>query len=114
MKSCVKRTFLFIVRSKKEGAFCVWTKEELTQLLPKADSAGRNAAEIFFAAFGVKSDGNVNPAGDPHGELRGKNVLTRVGSKDEELVTKFGLRDLEELEQVLISAELYSAIFHHD
>jgi hypothetical protein len=51
-----------------EGAFYVWTKAELVRGLG-AD------AEWFCAHFGVEEDGNVPEARDPHGELRGKNVL---------------------------------------
>ena len=38
---------------------------------------GAKKVDVFNAVFGVKADGNVNPRGDPHGELKGKNVLTR-------------------------------------
>jgi len=57
-------------RSKKvEGAFYVWTKEELV--------AGLGAdADFFCAHFDVKPAGNV--ASDPHGEFGGKNVLRQL------------------------------------
>ena len=49
-----------------EGAFYVWTKEELDAVL------GADAA-FFCAHYGVKDDGNV--AHDPQGEFTGKNIL---------------------------------------
>lgn len=51
-----------------EGAFYVWTKEEI-------DAALGEDAAFFGAHFGVKAGGNVDPAHDPHGEFTGKNVL---------------------------------------
>jgi uncharacterized protein YyaL (SSP411 family) len=52
-----------------EGAFYVWTKEEIERLLDAGDSA------IFCRHFGVEPGGNVNPQADPHGEFTGKNIL---------------------------------------
>ena len=52
-----------------EGAFYVWTKDELVALLG-AD------AEFFCVHFDVKPEGNV--ASDPHGEFGGKNVLRQL------------------------------------
>ncbi len=51
-----------------EGAFYVWSAEELQALLG-ADYAW------FAAHFGVEPGGNVAAAQDPHGEFRGRNVL---------------------------------------
>ena len=49
--------------------------------------------DVFRTVFGVKSEGNVDPRGDPHGELKGKNVLTRIESPDaQSLVETFGLK----------------------
>ncbi len=56
-------------RGHAEGAFYVWTKEELGALLG-AD------AEFFCTHFDVKPDGNV--AHDPQGEFGGKNVLRQL------------------------------------
>jgi uncharacterized protein len=53
-----------------EGAFYVWTAEELRALL------GGDFG--FFAAhYGVQEHGNVPGELDPHGELRGKNILAQ-------------------------------------
>ncbi len=49
-----------------EGAFYVWTKEEIDAVLG-AD------AEFFCTHFGIKAGGNVDQ--DPQGEFVGKNVL---------------------------------------
>jgi uncharacterized protein YyaL (SSP411 family) len=57
----------------KEGAFYVWTKEEV-------DSALGADADVFNYLYGIQVDGNVPPGADPHGELLGKNVLIQLQS----------------------------------
>jgi uncharacterized protein YyaL (SSP411 family) len=52
-----------------EGAFFVWTQEEIEAALESG------AAALFCEHYGVRPGGNVNPESDPHGELTGKNVL---------------------------------------
>ena len=52
-----------------EGAFIVWTLEEIETVLETGDAA------LFCEHYGVRSNSNVDPASDPHGELTGKNVL---------------------------------------
>jgi uncharacterized protein YyaL (SSP411 family) len=52
-----------------EGAFFVWTKDEIEAALEPTDAA------LFCEYFGVMPSGNVDPSSDPHGELVGKNVL---------------------------------------
>ncbi|HKR53459.1 MAG TPA: thioredoxin domain-containing protein, partial [Chthoniobacterales bacterium] len=52
-----------------EGAFYVWTKQEI-------DDALGDDAPIFSVHYGVEENGNVPAGADPHGELRGKNILT--------------------------------------
>lgn len=66
-----------------EGAFYVWTAEELRALLG-------TDYEFFATQFGVREDGNVAGTLDPQGELRGKNILA---ARDSLAVTagKFGL-----------------------
>ncbi|MEY2497699.1 MAG: hypothetical protein QOD12_1255 [Verrucomicrobiota bacterium] len=56
---------------KREGAFYVWSKEEI-------NSALGSPAEIFNYHYGVKPDGNVPPGGDPHAEFTGKNILIEL------------------------------------
>ncbi len=55
----------------REGAFYVWTKDEIERLLNPEDAA------IFCRHFGVEPAGNVLPESDPHGEFPGKNILIR-------------------------------------
>ena len=54
---------------KVEGAFYVWTKDEIDQVL------GASAAAIFDFRYGVEAHGNTPEGSDPHGELRNQNVL---------------------------------------
>ena len=54
---------------KAEGAFYVWTAKEIEETL------GRPRAAEFSYVYGVEPQGNTSREGDPHGELRGKNVL---------------------------------------
>lgn len=46
-----------------EGAFYVWRAGELDIILGPED------ARVFGCHYGVRDEGNVNPAIDPHGEL---------------------------------------------
>jgi uncharacterized protein len=52
----------------KEGAFYVWTQEEIDK--PLGDDA-----EIFDFHYGVQAHGNAPEGSDPHDEFRGKNIL---------------------------------------
>ncbi|MGH9484589.1 MAG: thioredoxin domain-containing protein, partial [Terriglobales bacterium] len=52
-----------------EGAYYLWTREEIGELLPQED------AELFCRAYGVTASGNVAAALDPQGEFSGKNIL---------------------------------------
>jgi uncharacterized protein YyaL (SSP411 family) len=52
---------------KSEGAFYIWAKSEIVELL------GKEAADRFSVAYGVLEDGNVQS--DPHQEFTHKNVL---------------------------------------
>ncbi|MCW5549696.1 MAG: thioredoxin domain-containing protein [Opitutaceae bacterium] len=58
--------------SHAEGAFYVWTQEELQEIL------GADAG-LACAHFGVTAGGNVTGALDPHGEFRGRNILAARG-----------------------------------
>ena len=51
-----------------EGAFYVWTKNQI-------DAALGDAAEIFDFHYGIQSHGNAPEGGDPQDEFRGKNIL---------------------------------------
>ena len=52
-----------------EGAFYVWTADEVTSLLGKAK------ADWFNAMYGVVAGGNAPVGSDPHGEFKNKNIL---------------------------------------
>ncbi|MCE0496572.1 MAG: thioredoxin domain-containing protein [Methylacidiphilales bacterium] len=54
---------------KTEGAFYVWTRDEIGEVL------GADRLDEFCAVYGVEPGGNVSAASDPHGELEGCNVL---------------------------------------
>ena len=86
---------------KKEGAFCVWTMDELRTFLDVDEKAsninGHKRSELFAKYFNAKDGGNVNPRGDPHGELKNQNVLTLIGTDKNKIMQTFGLND-EELE----------------
>lgn len=69
-------------REKSEGAFYVWTAQEIDALLAPPDAA------IFKFRFGVEEHGNVSE--DPHGEFRGRNILYRARSI-EETAARFGI-----------------------
>ena len=58
---------------KEEGAFYVWKKSEIEELLPQPD------AQIFCDYYGVAPEGNAPREGDPHGEFKGKNILFENG-----------------------------------
>ncbi|MGH9594453.1 MAG: thioredoxin domain-containing protein, partial [Bryobacteraceae bacterium] len=55
---------------KGEGAFYIWTYDELVTALGESDAA------IFCRRFGVEQRGNVHE--DPHGEFGGRNILYRA------------------------------------
>ncbi|CAN5355895.1 thioredoxin domain-containing protein [soil metagenome] len=55
-------------KEKAEGAFYVWTKEEI-------DKALGEYAELFDYQYGVEENGNAPEGSDPQGEFRGKNIL---------------------------------------
>jgi hypothetical protein len=52
-----------------EGAFYVWTKEEIVRVL------GQDAAATFDRVYGVDAEGNAPNGSDPQGEFHGKNIL---------------------------------------
>ena len=80
---------------KREGAFYVWSKEEV--------DAGLGAAgEVFNFHYAVKAQGNVPSGGDPHGEFTGKNILIELGSVPA-TAKHFG-KDEPEVRQLLATA----------
>ncbi len=53
-------------KEKKEGAFYVWSKKEIMDLLEQ------EAGDLFCFRYGVREGGNALQ--DPHGEFTGKNI----------------------------------------
>jgi len=74
---------------RAEGAFYVWTHQEIQQLLGED-------AELFCTCYWIKPQGNAE---DPHGELLGKNVL-HVARSAEDLAKEFS-RTPEDVELAL-------------
>jgi uncharacterized protein YyaL (SSP411 family) len=80
-----------------EGAFYVWTKEEIDRVL------GEEAAQIFNRAYGVEADGNSPTGSDPHGELAGKNTLIeRMSAAD---AAKFFKKTEADISAILSNAK---------
>jgi uncharacterized protein len=61
----------------REGAFYVWTAEEIASVL------GREDAAVFDFAYGVESGGNVPAEQGVPRELNGENVLYQAHSTEE-------------------------------
>ena len=87
---------------KVEGAFCVWTYDELKQhLSANLKDSNRTLFDLVRKVYNVRENGNVDPRGDPHGELKGKNVLTRLETNDDEVRKMFYLSSETDLEKHL-------------
>ncbi|MDQ6656080.1 MAG: thioredoxin domain-containing protein, partial [Verrucomicrobiota bacterium] len=69
---------------RREGAFYVWTKEEVDELL------GAERAKVFDFFYGVEPKGNA-PA-DPQGEFKNQNILIQRHSLGE-TAKKFSLSE---------------------
>jgi uncharacterized protein YyaL (SSP411 family) len=74
-----------------EGAFYVWTKDEIDKLL------GAHRAKVFAYHYGVEQKGNAPE--DPHGEFKDKNILIQRHSLAE-TAKKFGQSE-NKIEQLL-------------
>ncbi len=77
-----------------EGAFYLWTHEEIVRLL------GDSSAALFSFVHGVEPGGNVRE--DPHGEFTGRNILFQAHSVAE-AADHFGL-PVAEAETALAAA----------
>jgi len=92
-------------KEKREGAFCVWTYEQVQSLLSEAGTmpdGESTVADVICYHFDIQPHGNVDPSQDPHEELRGQNVLI-IRDSQEETAAKFGL-SLAVLQEILASA----------
>ncbi len=83
-------------RKKAEGAFYVWEKKEINELL------GDGPGEIFSYRYGVKPEGNAEM--DPFGEFKGKNILFNAHSMDE-VAKKFNMPK-EEVETLILQSKV--------
>ncbi|XP_075231782.1 spermatogenesis-associated protein 20 [Lycorma delicatula] len=96
---------------KREGAFYVWTYDEITELLSKPieNKPDLLLADVFSYYYNVKENGNVDPSQDPHNELTNKNVLI-IKHSVTETAEKFGIT-VEQLKSELSGAHkiLYDA-----
>jgi uncharacterized protein YyaL (SSP411 family) len=61
---------------KREGAFYVWTKDEI-------DSALGKDADIVGFHYGIEPQGNAPAGSDPHREFEGKNILIQRHTPNE-------------------------------
>lgn len=77
--------------TSKEGAYYVWSKQEIYEALDKDD------AEIFCYLYGVVDNGNA--LNDPHGEFTGKNILYQAHTIEE--AASYFNTDNESLEEAL-------------
>ena len=62
-------------KEKKEGAFYLWSKDEIINVL------GKEQGEIFCYYFGIEPKGNA--LADPRGEFTGRNILYIAHSLEE-------------------------------
>ncbi|XP_043281243.1 spermatogenesis-associated protein 20 [Venturia canescens] len=81
-------------KSKKEGAFYVWTHDEIQKVLNEKVPHVKILSDLFSHHYHVQKEGNVEKRQDPHGELTGQNVLIVYGSVDE-TAHAFGLNTEE-------------------
>jgi len=70
-------------KEKKEGAFCVWTWDQVHSLLADKPIEGseKTLADVVVHEYNMEEGGNVDARGDPHGELLNQNVLTKIPVK---------------------------------
>lgn len=91
----------FDATEKEEGAFCVWEYDTLKALFDGKTIKDNHLPylDVFCHYFGVEEEGNISPDSDPHGQLKGKNVLIIYGTK-EETAQKYELT-MEEFDKVI-------------
>jgi len=68
---------------KEEGAFYVWTKDEIDRILDP------QRAEVFCFYFGIGERGNVPASSDPHNVFANKNILY-IANSIHDTANKFG------------------------
>ena len=87
--------------SKREGAFYVWTADDIRAALGNADAA------LFAYRFGVEDKGNVER--DPRGEFKGRNVLFDAHSVAD-VAAKFGRPEAQVRDLLATSARKLLAV----
>ncbi|XP_037046198.1 spermatogenesis-associated protein 20 isoform X1 [Bradysia coprophila] len=77
---------------KIEGAFYAWDWTEISDLFEENSSefSIKNPFDVYSYFYGIKEEGNVEPASDPHGHLLAKNILM-VRTTHEATSTMFGI-----------------------
>lgn len=83
---------------KREGAFYVWTYDNLKSVLKKKVPGKDNVTyfDLVCRQFSVRKEGNVERPQDPHGELTGKNVLSmQSGVEDTASHFKFSAEETQ-------------------
>jgi uncharacterized protein YyaL (SSP411 family) len=88
---------------KEEGAFYVWEKSEIDNLL------GEKNSEVFCFYFGVGSRGNAPAGSDPHNVFENKNILYNARSLSEtankfEISTDEAHKIISESKKILFEA----------
>ncbi|MBO0799664.1 MAG: thioredoxin domain-containing protein, partial [Blastocatellia bacterium] len=84
---------------KAEGAFYLWTKEEIDRVLSK--EGGKERAEIFGYVYGIEPGGNA--LADPSGVFAGKNILYLAHSVDD--AARRFKRPAEEISRMLAESK---------
>uniref|UniRef100_F1KWI2 Spermatogenesis-associated protein 20-like TRX domain-containing protein n=1 Tax=Ascaris suum TaxID=6253 RepID=F1KWI2_ASCSU len=99
-------------KAKREGAFYVWTEQEIDDALKDVTVNGDSSVDVatyFKQYFGVKANGNCPSDTDPHGELKLQNVLAMKDSHKDS-ARKLGISEdkltaiIEKARQVLVEA----------
>jgi len=92
---------------KKEGAFCVWTHQEIKQLLHEnIHGSELSLGDVLIHEFNVEEEGNVSARQDPHGELVNQNVFTKIPAKELPLSEEVYLAALEKGRKILFEHRL--------
>ena len=65
---------------------------ECTSILGN-DQKEHNLLQLCEAYFNAKPGGNVDPRGDPHGELKNQNHFTTIGIDKDKIIKNFGLEN---------------------
>lgn len=93
-------------KKKREGAFYVWTEDEIDKLLGDTKIRGNSeltVADVFKEYFFVKKSGNAPPYTDPHEELKLQNILIMKDSH-KSYASKFKITE-DELREVIENAK---------